>query len=186
MMPMTPSGTTTRWILSPFGRSHSAVALPIGSGSATTASMLVAIASMRRSSRRSRSSRGALRRAARAAYMSRWLAVGLAPRGAATAAAAAASASFFCCVGASASTAAAPAAALPSPSINSPIWSASMALLGYRLRGGGGLGGGGEFLAHEHQVVAMDHLVTAAKPQDIRDLRGPASHDAGGVHVGIS
>src|SRR5256885_11266274 len=30
----------------------------------------------------------------------------------------------------------------------------------------------------------MDHLVTAAKPKDPRDLRRFASDDAGGIHVG--
>src|SRR4029077_8938479 len=159
--------------------------LPIGSGSAITASMLAAIPSMRRSSRRSRSSRGPLRCAARAADMSRSLAARIAARRARTAAAAAASASFFCCVGARASTAAGAMAALPSPSINSPMWSASTASLRYRLRDGHGFRGAGGWLAHEHQVIAMDHLVTAAKPQEIADLRAPAPHDAAAIHVGV-
>jgi len=39
--------------------------------------------------------------------------------------------------------------------------------------------------AQQHQVVAMDHLVAAAKPQQLRDLRRAAPHDAGGVGVGV-
>src|SRR5437870_1775478 len=46
MMPITPSGMRTRWILKPFGRSHSATVVPIGSASATTSATLRAIDSM--------------------------------------------------------------------------------------------------------------------------------------------
>ncbi len=56
MMPMTPSGTRTRWMRRPFGRVHSASTVPTGSGSAAMSSTPRAIASTRAASSCSRSS----------------------------------------------------------------------------------------------------------------------------------
>ena len=54
-MPITPSGTRTREILSPFGRSQDAIALPTGSGRAAISSSPRAMASTRASVSVSRS-----------------------------------------------------------------------------------------------------------------------------------
>ena len=61
MMPMTPSGTRTRWNLRPLGRVHSASTVPTGSVSAATSSSALRHASMRfsSSSRRSTNATGA-------------------------------------------------------------------------------------------------------------------------------
>ena len=125
MMPITPSGMRTRWILKPFGRSHSATVLPIGSASATTSATLRAIDSRRLSSSRNRSSSAPLIFAARAAAMSPALAARICSRRARMARAAAANATFFFSVPASANTAAVLTAALPSFSINSPTFTPS-------------------------------------------------------------
>ena len=52
MMPITPSGTRTRWIRKPFGRSHSASTVPTGSASRAISSTPRAMASTRTASRR--------------------------------------------------------------------------------------------------------------------------------------
>ena len=61
MMPMTPSGTRTRAISSPFASlNQRAASLPTGSGRAATCSRLAAIPSTRSSSRRSRSTKASV------------------------------------------------------------------------------------------------------------------------------
>ena len=40
-------------------------------------------------------------------------------------------------------------------------------------------------LAHQHQIVTVDHLVAPAEPEKVVDLRGLATHDAGGIGVGV-
>ena len=122
MMPITPNGTRTRWMASPFGRSQSATVAPVGSGSATTSSMLRAIASTRFSSSCNRS-RSAPPNFASACRRHITLVGGKnLPRRARTAARAADQAIFFRSVFAKANTAAAFTAALLSPSMSSPIW----------------------------------------------------------------
>ena len=100
-------------------------------------------------------------------------------------AAAAASATFFCAVAASASTAAACTAARPRPSISACEDCASTAAQapGALLRGR--RGDLRPLLRDQHQVVAVDHLVAAAEPEQRRDLGRAPPHDARGVGVGV-
>src|SRR3569833_254649 len=168
MIPMTPSGTRTRWMCRPFGLSHSAATVPTGSGSSTISSMLRAMASTRFSSRRNRSSIGPPRLASSAAAMSRALASRISDLRARMAAAARVRAAFLVSVALVANAEAAATAAFPRRVIKSEI--SSLLIVPPR----------------NYQVIAVNDLIAPAKPEYRCNLRGLASQDTRRINIRIT
>ena len=175
MMPMTPSGTRTRWMCRPLGRVHSAATAPIGIRQGARP-LRCPRRSPRRASRPAAGGRAGRRSGprARAAAMSCALAARMAAASRAHGLRGGAQRRVL--AGASIATASARGcrtAARPSPSISSP-----------RSRGAARRASAASPAAArqlrrwrmQHQIVAMDHLVAAAEPEQCsrsRRTRGP-------------
>ena len=191
MMPMTPSGTRTRWMRSPFGRVHSAATVPIGSGSASTSSSPRAIASTRPASSCSRSSSAPLS-AARPAPSRRSSRVGGENRGAARADGGGRRLERGVLAGAVASASAQRSGGAdrrPCTSrVHQPRRSAARMVTASQSlaqRRAPPRQPGAMIMLQKHQIVTMDQLIAAAKAQEPLDLGALAAHDARRVAVGI-
>src|SRR5581483_2902302 len=101
-----------------------------------------------------------------------------------TAAADARSIVFLSVASAVARTSAAATAERPSSAISPP---SSTFIRSRRSAGAGArrLGSGLSLWPQQHQIIAMNHLVTAAIAQDGLDLRRAATHDPGGIPIGV-
>src|SRR6516162_6133501 len=159
MMPITPSGTRTREILRPFGRSHDAMVWPTGSSSAATTSRAAAVASIRFSLSASRSIIALDKPALFASATSSAFARSTAFTDARSSFAAASSAARFTAGFASASSTAAARAARPTSNICSRRSGllAIFTLLIVLSR------------VDQHQVVAVNDLIPAAITQHVGD-----------------
>ncbi len=165
-MPITPRGTVTRSISSPFGRVHRAITLPSGSGSAATASTPAAIASTRPASRYRRSSIAAPSPRASPARTSRTLASRITSRCARITRAIARSACSRSSPPVSASAAAAARAASPIASIVSAIETVVFT---------------STLMDKQYQIVAVYHDRTAAITEPRFDLLRMAAGNSFGL-----
>jgi hypothetical protein len=134
MTPTTPIGVRTRWIARPFGRCHSAMIWPTGSGSSAIASRPAAIASMRSGVRVPRSMTAEVASAACKPAISRALASRMALVAARSRAAALRNAWFFTALSAlamrvAASRARAPMSATMSATSPSPLLATARVLV---------------------------------------------------------
>src|SRR5215831_9366360 len=172
MMPITPSGTRTREILSPFGRSHDAIVWPIGSSSAATTSRPAAVASIRFSLSASRSIIALDKPALFASATSSAFARSTVFASARSSFAAASSAARFTAGFASASSAAAARAARPTSNICSrrsgllAIFTLLIVLSRWRRRRSAAAVLASSRL-DQHQVVAVNDLIPAAITQHV-------------------
>src|SRR3984957_10788973 len=176
MMPITPRGKQTLCILMPFGRDHSARRTPMGSRAAAISARPRAMASTRKSSRRSRSS-SAADNPVPDSRISASLAVRTSAREWSSADAAASNARFFCSFEANASFLAASLAALPMPCIKSAmLFTGFDTIRGIRC---------GSQDSEQHQIVTMHDFIATAKSQHLLDIGRLAADDARRVHVRI-
>src|SRR6476646_10296410 len=167
MMPITPSGTRTREILSPFGRSHDAIVWPTGSSSAATTSRPAAVASTRFSFSARRSIIALDNPALFASATSSAFARSTVFADARSSLAAASSTARFTSAVASASCSAAARAARPTSNICSRR-SGLVAIFTLLI---------GLSRVDQHQVVAVNDLIPAAITQHVGDTRGLLARD---------
>src|SRR6185369_12089286 len=168
MMPMTPRGTRTCVMRIPFGRVHSVIVSPTGSGRSATCSTPAAIASMRAWVSVRRSTNAAAAPSARAAATSSALAARSCASRARNAAAPERSAAFFAAVDVPARIGAAARAARHRETTRDSMLAASR-LTSFMTPPG--------LFLYDHQVVAMDDLVAHLVAERRLDLTRVAALD---------
>src|SRR5216683_4314266 len=172
---MMPIGTRTRLITRPLGRCRRSISAPTGSGRATMSSSPLAMASMRASFSSSRSCSALDMPAVFAASMSRVLAARIAARSLRISRAPSTRALFLASVPALRSATAAAFARAPSSATIAASSSVGLVWPFMAL----------QYSSFDHEVVAVDHPVPAAKAQQFLDFHALVAGNAAGVLGGI-